>query len=63
VSGKTISGFRTIAQDAAKPWLYYAAGCAPRCICAGQWAAKYKGQFDGWDALREETFGGRSGWA
>ena len=60
MAGKTIEWLHGVrAQDAAKPWfVYYATGCAhaPHHV-PQEWAAKYKGRFDGgWDAYREQTF-------
>jgi arylsulfatase len=51
---------RVRAQDAQKPWFaYFSTGCshAPHHVPTA-WADKYAGKFDqGWDRLREETFG------
>jgi len=60
MADKTIEWLHAVrAQDPAKPWfVYFSTGCAhaPHQV-PGEWAAKYRGRFDGgWDALREETF-------
>jgi arylsulfatase len=60
MADKTIEWLHAIrAQDAKKPFFaYFSTGCshAPHHV-SEQWAAKYKGKFDGgWDKLREETF-------
>jgi hypothetical protein len=60
MADKTIGWLHAVrAQDPAKPWfVYFSTGCAhvPHQV-PDEWAAKYKGRFDGgWDALREETF-------
>jgi hypothetical protein len=60
MADKTIEWLHAVrAQDQAKPWfVYFSTGCAhaPHHV-PEEWAAKYKGRFDGgWDALREETF-------
>ena len=60
MADKTIGWLHDVrAQDAGKPWFaYFSTGCAhaPHHV-PEEWAAKYKGKFDGgWDAYREETF-------
>ena len=60
MADKTIEWLHAVrAQDPAKPWfVYFSTGCAhaPHHV-PEEWAAKYKGRFDGgWDAYREETF-------
>ena len=60
MADKTIGWLHDVrAQDAGKPWfVYFSTGCAhaPHHV-PEEWAAKYKGKFDGgWDVYREETF-------
>jgi arylsulfatase A-like enzyme len=57
MADKTIEWLHAVrAQDPAKPWfVYFSTGCAhaPHQV-PREWAAKYKGKFDGgWDAYRE----------
>ena len=60
MADKTIEWLHGVrAQDPDKPWfVYFSTGCshAPHQV-PPEWAAKYKGRFDGgWDAMRERVF-------
>jgi arylsulfatase A-like enzyme len=60
MADKTIEWLHGVRAGSDKPWFaYFSTGCshAPHQVEA-EWSGKYKGAFDqGWDKLREETFG------